>query len=106
MFYYIFWVIKVRAMFKGEEKEYLFRKYKNEGYSTWEASDKVKFVQDFLINFAKSLKEKYNKKLEKMKKDSEKKRIKSFDIIKVKSELDIEMENQFSRKFEEMLQQI
>jgi hypothetical protein len=96
----------MRVKFKPEEKDFLFRKYRNEGYNTWDASNKVNLVQNFLINFANDLKNKYNRKFEKMQKELMDKKVKSFDIIKVKSNLELEMESKFARKFEDMLQQV
>lgn len=96
----------MRILFKREEKEFLFRKYKNDGYNTWEASDKIKFIQDYLINYAKDLKNKLKRKLNKIERELNNKKSKSLNIIKVKSELELDMESKFSRKFEEMLQQV
>lgn len=96
----------MRVKFKPEEKDFLFRKYKNEGYNTWDASNKVNSIQKFLIDFANSLKNKYKRKLDKIQKELMDKKVKSFNIIKVKSDLELEMESKFSKKFEETLQSL
>ncbi len=96
----------MRIKFKREEKDFLFRKYKNEGMNSWDAGNRINQVQKFLVDFANNLKNKYNQKLEKMQRELMDKKVKSFNIIKVKSELELEMESKFSRKFEETLQQI
>jgi len=94
----------VRVIFKREEKDFLFRKYKEEGMNTWDASNKVNSVQKFLIDFASNLKNKYNKRIERLQKQLNNRKAKSFNIIKVKSQIELEMENQFTKKFEETLQ--
>lgn len=94
----------MRVFFKKEEKAYLFRKYRDDGLSSWDASEKVNSVQKFLIDFANKLKEKYKKKLKKIEKENMDKRKKSFDIIRLKNQTELDMENEFSQGFEDMLQ--